>query len=302
MPPTTAPSPSPAPPSPQPPQPQPRWYRPGHAVDLAVGLVLVVFALLADRLLQPFERPFDTTDPDLAHPHLPDIVTNAQLGVVSVVFPLATAAVANAVMVAVTVVTPPPAGGGRAYARASRMRAAVRGAVRSWHHFLITLVLAIGITGLFTNLVKNWAGRLRPDFLDRCQYNATLGVCTGDSALVTDGRRSFPSGHSSLSFVACTLLTLHLLSVLGVLGHGGSGRTAAADDEAGLPFSRQDSELRPMLGAADGSAGSVAETAAARAAPPERIREPVPYPVTGKAWRIGVSVLPLLVALYVGIS
>jgi diacylglycerol diphosphate phosphatase/phosphatidate phosphatase len=61
-----------------------------------------------------------------------------------------------------------------------------------------------------------WAGRLRPDFLSRCQYNAEQGKCTGDPQVIWEGRRSFPSGHSSNSFAGLGFLSLWLALALGV--------------------------------------------------------------------------------------
>lgn len=70
-------------------------------------------------------------------------------------------------------------------------------------------------------------GRLRPDFLVRCSWDVALQACTGlvlqalpvrnrlkvryrDSSSIRDGRRSFPSGHSSTAFAAMTLVSLLL--------------------------------------------------------------------------------------------
>ncbi len=74
-------------------------------------------------------------------------------------------------------------------------------------------------------------GRLRPDFLDRCKWDKTLKACAGYvSSLsqghgtddlcrkveaVIDGRRSFPSGHSSTAFAGMTFLSLWLAGITG---------------------------------------------------------------------------------------
>lgn len=55
--------------------------------------------------------------------------------------------------------------------------------------------LAVLMTMLLTDIVKNFVGRFRPDFLDRCDWNGS--ECTGSVSVVEEGRRSFPSGHSS---------------------------------------------------------------------------------------------------------
>ncbi|KNE60609.1 hypothetical protein AMAG_05988 [Allomyces macrogynus ATCC 38327] len=53
-----------------------------------------------------------------------------------------------------------------------------------------------------TDVTKIVVGRLRPDFLDRCKPVEKSGTwtCAGDADLVRNGRVSFPSGHSSLTF------------------------------------------------------------------------------------------------------
>jgi diacylglycerol diphosphate phosphatase/phosphatidate phosphatase len=74
----------------------------------------------------------------------------------------------------------------------------------------------MALTGV-TGTLKNAIGKPRPDLIDRCkpeqaQYEALLqpfvysmanhSICTQtNNAILKDGFRSFPSGHSSSTFV-----------------------------------------------------------------------------------------------------
>ncbi len=88
----------------------------------------------------------------------------------------------------------------------------------SWHdvhHATLGLGEALAVTLVITSTLKVSIGRLRPDFLARCQ--PVNLECTGDPVVIRTGRRSFPSGHASLSFASGTYLSLYLWGKLSPL-------------------------------------------------------------------------------------
>jgi diacylglycerol diphosphate phosphatase/phosphatidate phosphatase len=110
--------------------------------------------------------------------------------------------------------------------------------IRSWwdfHNGSLGLILGLSLTGAVTQFTKITVGRPRPDVLDRCQpppgvvdppYGlSTVDICTStDVAKLRDGFRSFPSGHSSLSFAGLGFLAFYLAGKLHLFdrrGHAG---------------------------------------------------------------------------------
>ncbi|ETW78640.1 lipid phosphate phosphatase [Heterobasidion irregulare TC 32-1] len=85
-----------------------------------------------------------------------------------------------------------------------------RGSLREIHHGLLAAYSGRALSDLITESLKNRVGRLRPDFLARCKWDAATRACTGKLGDIIDGRRSFPSGHSSTAFVGMTFLSLFL--------------------------------------------------------------------------------------------
>lgn len=83
------------------------------------------------------------------------------------------------------------------------------------HSTLLGLFVSIGYTYLITSILKISIGRLRPDFMKRCKANdlaASSGIiCNPDSiGTLLQGRKSFPSGHSSTAFSGLAYLSLFI--------------------------------------------------------------------------------------------
>ncbi|KAH9966584.1 phosphatidic acid phosphatase type 2/haloperoxidase [Russula dissimulans] len=100
--------------------------------------------------------------------------------------------------------------------------------IRTWwdaHNSALGLVLSLSLAGAFTQAIKVTVGRPRPDLLSRCNpdqgvVDPTFGLSTAaichqsDRQILNDGFRSFPSGHSSLSFAGLTFLSLYIAGKL----------------------------------------------------------------------------------------
>ncbi|GAA5965605.1 hypothetical protein JCM3765_004752 [Sporobolomyces pararoseus] len=92
--------------------------------------------------------------------------------------------------------------------------AAIRKSFHDIHHGVLGLAASRAIMRLTVEFLKTQVGRLRPSFFARCNYDLVTKTCnvTGEHALalLKDGRKSFPSGHSSTSFQGLLFLTLFL--------------------------------------------------------------------------------------------
>ncbi|KAI0697825.1 lipid phosphate phosphatase 1 [Cerioporus squamosus] len=148
---------------------------------------LMWFAGWLIKRLPPFERDFSTKDPLIDHKHRPNQISGDFNWTLAFVVP-----------VAITVVV-----------------GLLRRSAHEVHHSLLALYSGRGLCALVTEALKNRIGRLRPDFLDRCKWDKALKACAGKAESVLDGRRSFPSGHSSTAFAGMTFLSLWIAGFSG---------------------------------------------------------------------------------------
>lgn len=84
------------------------------------------------------------------------------------------------------------------------------------HGAVCVLLLTIGLSEFTTQMAKFYVGRLRPNFYKLCQFSEETLSCTATEDIIMESRSSFPSGHSSMSTAAMTVLTLFLLGRLGL--------------------------------------------------------------------------------------
>ncbi|WRT68813.1 uncharacterized protein IL334_005793 [Kwoniella shivajii] len=176
-----------------------------YAPDWALTIILWGVFYLLDKI-NGYRRLFDITDTSLAHPYAdPERVPVWLLAVLCGVVPAV-------IIIAV---------------------AAFRRSFWDAQSALLGLILGLGLTATFTNIVKITVGRPRPDIFARCMLPEDLTenpvhgltswtVCTQpDDSMLKEGFRSFPSGHSSFAWSGMWYLILYLAAKMRISNRSG---------------------------------------------------------------------------------
>lgn len=168
-----------------------------HLPDWAVAFVLAFYFYFVAEHAHPFDRQFSLNDLSLSHPFTnSERVTGHECLYIGFLVPIIT-------ICAISL-----------FDRKNQW-------VHKLQISLLGLIISLTTNGVFTDTLKNWIGRPRPDFLARCgaavgtpvNILVDISVCTAPlgARALTDGMRSAPLGHSSISFSSMLYLTLWLV-------------------------------------------------------------------------------------------
>eukprot|EP00761_Pharyngomonas_kirbyi_P003029 gb/GECH01003033.1/.p1 GENE.gb/GECH01003033.1/~~gb/GECH01003033.1/.p1 ORF type:complete len:296 (+),score=37.66 gb/GECH01003033.1/:1-888(+) len=174
---------------------RPSWWHNSYIIDWVLLLVSLIILIIMETAIPPWSgRSFNPSDPALSFPLQSSIFPTWSLILIAFVTPI----------IVITI-----------------MQIWVKSG-HDFHHAILSLLEAFLINGLITNTFKLLVGRYRPDWIERCDPNDS-GICqSSNTSEIADGRKSFPSGHSSVSFCGMTFLSLYLAGKLHLMSrHGG---------------------------------------------------------------------------------
>jgi len=156
-------------------------------LDWVVIICMLIAAFVIDSYVIPFQRQFLFADITINYAFKTETVSDLELFLISALLPLV-------VIILCSILSP----------RHKRFLETYRG--------IMGLAQSIVITLLLTNIFKVAVGELRPYFIAVCIPNLNL-ECTGDVAEIIEARKSFLSGHASISSSGLFYLSLFFVRV-----------------------------------------------------------------------------------------
>ncbi len=178
----------------------PEWFFELRLPEFFCAFCIGLLGYLVGTFVPPFCRPFTWGDPSINYPYIGSTFPVYSLAIMSIIPCLIFAAVCFR-------------DGNSAKARSECV---------AW---VLSLCVGVALSMLIVDTIKVYAGRLRPDFLDRLRragINATTPItdyCAVSDKLVRGGRLSFPSGHTGISFAAMCPLVMFLVRVFQPFRH-----------------------------------------------------------------------------------
>ena len=182
-----------------------KWWHWTYFVEWPVSLCFAGVLWLILRHVRPFCRDFNPLDPTISYPfEHHEAFPNWTLPFLGFCLPFVWVAALSYVSCRRSAATPRPIN--------------VRHEV---HALALALLQANMFSMVLTDPMKNYAGRLRPDYVSRLEevlhfnpHNFTqadlTAACDSTVSKVMDGRRSFPSGHASLTWAGWTVVALYV--------------------------------------------------------------------------------------------
>ncbi|KAI9261469.1 phosphatidic acid phosphatase type 2/haloperoxidase [Phascolomyces articulosus] len=159
-------------------------------------VIIMAGAFFGIDQIPPFRREFSLEDKTISFPHAPsDSVPMWVVGVLCLIAPIIFIAIISL---------------------------GFKRSIVDFHSGVLGLGLSLSMCLMLTTVIKITVGRPRPDFIDRCQppegaadppfglSNYTICTSPLDTHEMTDGFKSFPSGHSSFSFAGLVYLAMFI--------------------------------------------------------------------------------------------
>ncbi|XP_060916762.1 phospholipid phosphatase 1 isoform X2 [Labrus mixtus] len=167
-----------------------------------VGLPFIILTVQHS----PYRRGFFCNDDSIKYPYKEDTISHQLLGGVMIPVTILTMIIGECLLV---------------YLKRIKSKSSFGSYLSSVYKAVGTFLFGAAMSQSLTDIAKYSIGRLRPHFLDVCKpdwtkINCSSGAyiedftCTGDATMVSEGRLSFYSGHSSFSMYCMLFLALYL--------------------------------------------------------------------------------------------